>query len=307
LRAGDFGKDGFSGQLSYTYTNTHTRYKALPNGLNLIDVLNQSIEQYNSYTGACAGAAASSKLCGSGTLAGNAAPTLASTTTPGLLVPNPYFTSAAQPLMDPNGSFVPYDVIPGPFSSANSYAVPNVASLILNYKHKGLTLTPSLTYSSGSYYGSPLSVPGYIPQACAALPSATPLTPGVSCGSGGNLFIPNPYTSKFDGLGSLREPSQTNLNLQVAYEFNKRATLTMIATNLYSKCGQRGYAWDTQNACIYSSLPSNILPPSGNFLDASVTPKPLLYPYGLWFNNTQVGQVSARQPFQMVINFEIKL
>ncbi|MDP9017800.1 MAG: TonB-dependent receptor, partial [Candidatus Eremiobacteraeota bacterium] len=87
LRAGDFAKDGFSGQLSYTYTNTHTRYKSLPNGLNLIDVLNQSIEQYNSYTGACAGAASVSKLCGSGALAGNAAPTLASTTTPGLLVP----------------------------------------------------------------------------------------------------------------------------------------------------------------------------------------------------------------------------
>ncbi len=307
LQWGDFDRDGLSAQLSYTYTNTHTRYANLSNGLNIIDVLNTSIEQYNSYTSACAGAAASTKLCGSGNplYAGNASATVPSTATPGLNVPNPYYNQPAQPLMDPSAQYVPYDVIPSAFASANSYAVPDVASLVLNYRHKKLAITPSLSYNSGSYYGSPLSVPGYVPQACAALPSATPDTPGVSCGSGGAIFIPDKYTGTFDSLGSLREPSQLTANLQVSYDVSPRATITLIASNIYNKCYQRGYAWDTSTACWYSSLPSNILPPSGNFL--ANAPVQLAYPYGVWFNNTQVGITSATQPFQLTANLEIRL
>ncbi len=307
LQYGDFAAQGLSAQLSYTYTNTHTRYASLSNGLNLIDVLNTSIEQYNSYTSACAGAAATTKLCGSGSTlyAGNAAPAVPSTTTPGLMIPNPYYNQPAQPLMDPNAQYVPYDVIPSAFASANSYAVPDVASLIVNYRHNKLAITPSLSYNSGSYYGSPLSVPGYVPQACAALPSDTPDTPGVSCGSGGAIFIPDKYTGGFDSLGSLKEPSQLTANLQLSYDVNNRTSFTLIASNLYNKCFQRGYAWDTPTACWYSSLPSNILPPAGNFL--TTPPVQLAYPYGIWFNNTQVGITSARQPFQITANLEIKL
>ncbi len=305
LQWGDFAQQGLSAQLSYTYTNTHTRYANLSNGLNIIDVLNGSIEQYNSYTSACAGAAANTKLCGNGLYSGNALASLPSNTTPGLNVPNPYYSQPAQPLMDPNAEYVPYDVIPSAFASANSYAVPHVATLILNYRHNKFAITPSFSYNSGSYYGSPLSVPGYVPQACAALPSDTPDTPGVSCGSGGAIYIPDKYTGGFDSLGSLREPWQFTANLQMSYDINPRATVTLIASNLFNKCYQRGYAWDTATACWYSSLPSNILPPSGNFL--ANPPVQLAYPYGIWFNNTQVGITSAKQPFQLTANLEIRL
>jgi hypothetical protein len=309
---GDFSRDGFSGQISYTYTNTHTRYASVPNGLNVIDVLNTQIQQYNSYTSACA-ANESQPMCGGGIYAANAGATLPSSSTPGLNVPNPYFNNTPQPLMDRNGSYVPYDVIPGAFSSANSYAVPSVASLVLNYRHKNFAITPSFTYNSGSYYGSPLSWPGYVPQACSQLPSATPATPGVSCGSGGVVFIPDPYTGQFDSLGALRQPSQFVANLQMSYEFNRRTTLTMIASNIYNSCYQRGFAWDTPTACWYSSLPSNILAPVGNFLQTNANgipvtgPVQLRYPYGIWFNNTQVGITSAKQPFQLTVNLDIKL
>ncbi|MEO9263502.1 MAG: TonB-dependent receptor [Candidatus Baltobacteraceae bacterium] len=315
---GDFSRDGLSAQLSYTYTNTHTRYASLSNGLNIIDVLNRSIEQYNSYTFGCAPGqpAAGSQQCGGNLYAGNAAASLGSTTTPGLNVANPYYCQTAgsacpyqtQPLMDPKASYVPYDVIPSAFASANSYAVPNVATFILNYRHKKLAVTPTFSYNSGSYYGSPLSIPGYVPQACAANPAATPDTPGVSCGSGGAIFIPDKYTGyKFDSLGSLKEPWQFSANLQVSYDVSDRASLTLIASNIFNRCGQKGYAWDTPTACWYSSLPSNILPPSGNFLSPSVTPVQVAYPYGIWFNNTQVGISSAKQPFQLTANLEIKL
>lgn len=312
LQAGDFARDGFSGQLAYTYTNTHTRYAALPNGLNLIDVLNRQIEQYNSYTSACA-ANETQAICGGGLYAANAGATLASSTTPGLLVPNPYYASAPQPLMDRGAEYVPYDVVPGPFASGNSYAVPHVASLVLNYRHKKFAITPSLSYNSGSYYGSPLSWPGYVPQACSQLPSATPQTPGVSCGSGGTIFMPDPYTQRFDGLGTLREPSQLVGNLQLSYDVNPRMSVTVLASNVYNNCRQRGYAWDTRTACWYSSLPSNILAPVGNFLQTDANgipvtgPVQLRYPYGVWFNNTQVGITSAKQPFQLTVNLDIKL
>ncbi len=315
---GDFSRDGLAAQLSYTYTNTHTHYAALSNGLNLIDVLNRSIEQYNSYTYGCAPGqpAAGSAQCGGNLYSGNAAASLPSAATTGLNIANPYYCATTstscpyqiQPLMDPNAAYVPYDVIPSAFASANSYAVPNVATLVLSYKHKRLAITPSFSYNSGSYYGSPLSVPGYVPQACAAAPSATPDTPGVSCGGGGAIFIPDKYTGyTFDSLGSLKEPWQFTTNLQLSYNVSDRASLTLIASNIFNRCGQHGYAWDTSTACWYSSLPSNILPPAGNFLSASTTPVQLAYPYGIWFNNTQVGISSAKQPFQLTASLEIKI
>ncbi len=307
LQDGDFSRDGFSGELSFTYTNTHTRYKSLSNGLNIVDVLNRSIEQYNSYTSACA-ANENTAQCGNGLYAANGA---ASFNNGGITVANPYYASAPQPLMDPNGSYLPYDVIPSAFASGNSYAVPDVASLVLNWRHKKLAITPSFTYNSGSYYGSPLAMPGYVPQACTQNPAATPTTPGVSCGSGGAIFVPDPYTNRFDGFGTLREPSQLVANLQLSYDINPRMSLTVVANNLFNKCFQRGYPWDTPTACWYSSLPSNILPPNGPgtqpgaFL--TTPPKQLAYPYGIWFNNTQVGITSARQPFQLTVNLDIKL
>ncbi|MDQ6930950.1 MAG: TonB-dependent receptor, partial [Candidatus Eremiobacteraeota bacterium] len=324
----DFDQEGFAAQLSYTFTHTRIKYNNFSNGRNVIDVLNDSIQKYNSYTSACAPAGpadpvtgaptyapSQTALCGNNANAVNGSATFAGLDQSGgaTTIPNIYYNNNAQTLMDRNADYVPYDVIPSPFASANSYAVPNVASLILSYKHRKLTVTPSFTYSSGGYYGSPLSVPGIVPQACTPPAGTAPLdttsaTPGLYCGSGGSIFIPDSFTgNRFDSMGALRQPSQLTMNLQVAYDVSPKSTLTLIATGLYNQCYQRGYAWDTSTACVYSSLPSNILPPSGNFLSAAATPKQLLYPYGLWFNNTQVGITSAKQPFNMVINYAIKL
>ncbi|MBV8637979.1 MAG: hypothetical protein JO322_07810, partial [Candidatus Eremiobacteraeota bacterium] len=188
--------------------------------------------------------------------------------------------------------------------------------------HKKFAITPTVSFNSGSYYGSPLSVPGYVPQLCSALPSNTPTTPGVSCGvvpsvgsPGSNLpsaiFVPDPYTGKFDSLGALREPWQLVANLQVSYDFSPRVSLVAIANNVFNKCYQRSYAWDTNTACWYSSLPSNALAPNGpgSQPGAFLTNPPvqLAYPYGIWFNNTQVGITSAIQPFTLTMQLDIKL
>ncbi len=82
-------------------------------------------------------------------------------------------------------------------------------------------------------------------------------------------------------------------------------TLTLQAVNLYNQCFQRGYAWDNSVTCVYSSLPSNILAPAGNF--RKNPPPQLRYPYGTFFNVTEVGITSVRQPFSFFADLSIKL
>ena len=101
------------------------------------------------------------------------------------------------------------------------------------------------------------------------------------------------------------EPSELSANLQASYDLTPRLTLTMQAVNLYNQCFQRGYAWDNSVTCVYSTLPSNILAPSGNFVKNP--PPQLRYPYGTFFNVTEVGISSVRQPFGFFADLSIKL
>ncbi len=314
LQYGDFSRDGISGMLSYTHTQNRIRFGPI-NGVSVIDALNTQVELYNSYTSACAGVTKSSpdwQACGSGAYPGNAAPVLPNTQSGTrdqgkLKIPNPYYTAAMQPLFDTSGWYTPYDVIPSPFNAANGYEVPDVASLILNYRRGRLDVTPSLHYDDGSNYGSPLVWPGYVPQSCSALPSKTPLTPGASCSGGsiGAVFLPDPYSGHFDNLGAFVQPAELSANLQTSYDITPRMTLTLQAVNLYNRCFQRGYAWDNSATCVYSNLPSNILAPAGNFVKNP--PVQLRYPYGTFYNITEVGISSAFQPFGFFADLSIKL
>ena len=161
VQKGDFAKNGLNGAFSYTYTHSRIKYQNFAGtNTNVIDQLNGYIQQYNAYTKAGGG----SPCFTPATAAGNGSP---SPCGPGTIV-NPYYSSPAQPLFDRNASYPTYDVIPGPFAGANGYAVPNTATLILNYRHDRYAITPSFSYSSGAEYGSPTQWPGYIPQTCTA-------------------------------------------------------------------------------------------------------------------------------------------
>lgn len=313
LQGGDMAKNGLSFLLSYTYTDSRIKYSPVANGVSVLDSLNAAIAQYNSYTRACAGSAENSAVCGGGLYGGNAVAVFHNRH--GVNVANPYFNDPLAPLIDKNAWFTTYDVIPTAFASANGFAVPDVATLVLSYKRDRLTITPNLTYNSGSFYGSPLSWPGYVPQSCRQNPASNPIAPGASCNGSytahgatltpGAIFLPDPYTHQFDSLGSLRQPWQLALNLQASYEINQHATLTVTAANLYNHCFQRGYAWDDPNICMYSNLPSNILAPAGNFL--RTPPIELKYPYGPWSNQTEVGYTAVKQPFQFTADLSFRL
>ena len=316
LQKGDFSHDGWAAQLAYTYTHSRVQYHNFDNtNVNVIDNLNTFIQQYNSYTKACVGANPTPGASGYNPLCGANGGTNAQTsfTNAGVTINNPYFASNAQPLLDRNGYYSTYDVIPGPFSAQNGYETPNVASLIVNYKHQKLTVTPSFSYTSGAKYGAPLAWPGYLPNQCTAtLAGAAPGTADpASCSSatGLPLFIPDVYTGQFDNLGTFQQPWVVGMNLALSYDVTPRITAHVGFTNLYQHCGQRGYAWDQSNVCVYGALPSSIFAPAGNFYPNSngAAPPQMKYPYTFFLNNTNTGFVGTTQPLQMTFDLQIKM
>lgn len=324
LVKGDFAHNGLAGQLGFTYTHSAIRYENF-NGFNynVIDLLNHSIQQYNSYTKACAGAAPSSSLSAPcGTYGGsNANPTFPgisqSTGLPdGATIDNPYYNQSAQPLLADNGWYSTYDVIPGPYSAENGYETPDVLALILNYKHDRFSITPSFLLSSGAKYGAPLAWPGYDPSNCgatltgAASGPADPASCGVNAQTGLPLFIPDVYTGHYDNLGEFNEPWRFQASLAMSYEISPQVKATVSLTNIIDHCGQRGYAWDEPNVCVYGALPSGILPPAGNYYPNSLAASPppqLQYPYTFLLNNNNTGFVGTRLPMEVDFNLQFKI
>ncbi len=312
IRKGEFDRNGFAGLLSYTFTRSRVRYSNFGGGSrNEIDNLNDTIRNYNAYTSACA-TQPNSALCGTtstGVAAARCYAQGAGVPVPDPLcaagsVANPYFSSAAQPLLDRKGEYTPYDLLPSPFQGANGYETPNVATLVLNYKHNRFAFTPSMTFSSGSFYGSPLTYPGYDPLTCSA--TAAPASNAANTQScGGYLFIPDKFTGKFDSFGDLREPSRLTLNAQFSYEASRKVKLTLAMTDLADLCFQRRYPWDNGSTCVYAQLPSNLLAPAGNFV--ANPPVQLLYPYASWYNNSQTGFVGQKLPFNAFLSADVRI
>jgi hypothetical protein len=305
-RKGDFDRNGFAALLSYTFTRSRVTYNNFSNSRNEIDNLNDYIRNYNAYTSACA-AGTDPRLCGS---TSTGAPAAACYTTSGAPDPacaagsiaNPYYNASPQPLIDRTGSFTPYDILPSPFQGANGYETPDVATVVLNYKQGRFSVTPSATYSSGSFYGSPLVWPGYDPLSCAGVTSGNQANPQ-TCSN--FLFTPDKYTGQFDSFGSFREPARLTTNLQFGYDLNAKSKLTLTMTGLMDQCFQRHYPWDNASTCVYAQLPSNALAPAGNFV--ANPPSELAYPYSSWYNNSQTGFVGQKLPFAAFATLDLKL
>jgi hypothetical protein len=303
---GDFSRDGLSWQVSYAYTHSTVRYADGPTGTNFIDELNTYVQHFNSFTSACKSGNAT--LCGTYG-SSNAKPTFqnGSSSAP-TTVANPYYNDAPQPLLDRNGEYSPYTILMSPYQGAVGYDTPSVLTALANYRKGRFAITPSVTFTSGSFYGSPLVWPGYDPTTCSqTLPGSTKANTQ-SCSQGSiPLFIPDPYTGHFDEQGSLQEPSRLTGNLQLSYEASKTVKATLVMTSLFDTCFQRGYPWDNPTTCVYGQLPSNHLAPVGNFFPVGAAPVQLRYPYSSWLNNEWVGYVGQRLPFTAFLNLAIKV
>ena len=289
---GSFARDGFAAQLSFTYNHSRFRYSKFASGNSVIDLINNNLKTYNAYTAAC-GANPASSLCGSTTSGAPAAPCYSAAGTPiacgaAGAVANPYYALAPQKLFDPNGSYLPYDAIPDqPFLGGNGFGAPEVATLVVNYKKNRYAITPSLTFSSGSDYGSPLSTEGPDPAT-----------------TGNSIVIPNPYTGQFDNMGAFSQPWRLTTNLQVSYELSRHLHASLTLTGLTDQCVQRGYAWDRAGFCAYSTLPYG----AGFYAPVTATTDPnLKYPYSAQQNNNNTSFVGTKIPFQAYLNFQYKL
>jgi len=338
VQKGDFSRNGLSGQVSYTYTHSQIKYhNFFGQNINVIDQLNSYITQYNAYTSACAGNPSDPRCGATATLVaaapcysyagtnptnsslGNPASfTPGTTTCPAGTVTNPYWNNPVQNTLDRNAYYPTYDVIPGPVAGTNGYWVPHIASLILNYRRDKFAITPALTYSSGAEYGAPTVWPGYMPESCAAPAPAWTAAHGTaadpaSCNDNGQslpLFIPDPFSGKYDTLGQYKEPWRLSMSLGLSYDISPKMTARVNLINLVDTCGQRGYAWDNPNVCVYGALPSGFMYPAGNFYANSLQTDPppqMRFPYSFWLNNANTGFVGVRVPMQVTFDLQFKL
>lgn len=339
VNKGDFARNGFAGQLAFTYTNAFIKYNKLPNGTSIVSQINGDIATYNGYTKACNadalahGGTPSNAACGANSAA--SAPCYTTTGTPdpacaATSIGNPYWGAPIASTLDTNGSYVPYDIFPGPVgSSADSFIVPYVATLVLNYKHDKLAITPSFQFAAGNRYGAPESVPGIDPAAgCSALAPATANDPRYPWGNpGANSYdattcagtlaaIPDPFTKQFDNLGAFRNPSQLVANLQITYDLSKQVTLTGTFANIINRCfgGQIvGNAYSSKDVCSYGIVGSAAggIAPYGNVYNPGAVydaaPAFLKTPYEPTFGPVNVNGNSTKQPFQFYIQANIKL
>ena len=259
LDKGDFARNGFAGRLSFAYTHSFVRYDREPNGSSLVDPINAAISQYNAYTAAGGGAACY-------TLATSTANGVPTPCGPGT-VANPYFNDHVQALLDPNGSYPTFTNFPGGVGSvAISAGAPYVATMILQYKHGPLAITPAVQFFAGQRFGAPENTPGIQPDLCTAvLPSSATGDPryrvgapggqpydSTGCGAGG-INIPDPATGRFDAVGQFIEPAQLSLHLQASYDVSKRVSLVANFANIVSRCfgGNAPASIAVGGACSY--------------------------------------------------------
>jgi hypothetical protein len=300
---GDFSRNGFSGELAFTYTNSKVQFQNVPTATggtitNELVALNQVIAAYNSLTKAGGGFPCYQGINGVACSKKNASGQDT--------ILNPYYNQPAQGLLNTSGWYNPYStaIAPNLNASLGSYISPIVSSLILNWRHDKLAITPSFSFQNGGYYGSPLDTNGLDPRACAlnsadtkavggsitkVSPKTNPLQCNVLYGTGnglgqfGYLYIPDPQTGTFL-FDNYQQPSSIVGNLQVAYDVSPTVRVTLLGANLFHSCfGGTSAPWTSANP------PSNVVcgysPAGGNFNSS-------LYPSN-FYNGTGIGDRAA--------------
>jgi hypothetical protein len=295
LDKGNFARDGVAAKLSLAYTNSYIRYSNLANGSSIIDPLNTQIKNYNAYTSYCAGHAGSPNCAGGTTVTGVAAAPcyttagLAVATCTGADVANPYWNAPVQALLDPNGNYPTFDVFPaGVGSAVSGYGAPYTATLLLQYKHRKLAVTPAVQMFAGQRYGAPATTLGVAPDSCSATLGPAASDPRYSYGAvGGSGYnyadctailgfattasgaptggIPDQFTGKFDTIGAFAAPAQLLVHLQVSYDVTPRVSIVANLANIVNRCfGGSKTGFTVSGACSYTVLANGASGAVGN-------------------------------------------
>jgi hypothetical protein len=306
---GDFTRNGLSGQLAFTYTDSKVRFQNWPlstGGVipNTTLALNQAIAQYNGLTKAGGGSPCYQN--GKGVPCSTPNGKIASGFD---TILNPYYNRPSQGLLDPGGWYNPYTpaIAPNLSNSVATYISPYVASLILNWRKDKLAITPSFNFQSGGYYGSPLDTVGLDPRTCvqnsaaAGITKVSPKTNPLQCnylkatapglGPFSYLYVPNPEVGSFL-YDNYQNPSSIFGNLQVTYDLTPRIRLSIFGIDLFHTCfGGTSAPWTTAfppGAAICGYFPD------GGPLNST------LYPSN-FYNGTSINDFAAnkaRTPWQ---------
>ncbi len=295
---GDFTRNGLSGQLAFSYTNSKVQFTnyGLSNGgvvPNTITALNQVITAWNQLTKAGGGSPCYQGLTGVSCSKPNGSKQDT--------ILNPYYNMSPQGLLNPNGWYNPYTtaIAPNLWGFLQSYISPYVASLLLNYRHDKLAITPSFAFQTGGFYGNPMDVTGVDPRACTLNSAATgitklsPKTNPLQCnylttvaaglGQFGYLYIPNPQTGTF-AYDNYQNPSSIVGNLQLTYDLSPRIKLQVLGANLFHACfGGSSTPWSS------AYPPSNVVcgySPAGGPLNSTIYP-------GNFYNGTGINDFKA--------------
>lgn len=333
LSKGDFARNGLSAQIAYTYTDSKVKYQKL-NGIanSQIDNINTAIGAFNALTKSGGGAPcyANTNVAVAGTPDPACGPTS---------IANAYYNQTPQALLDPNGSYTPTLVsytttgVSDP-STTGAFTFAHNVVAIFNYRHNRFAITPSAQFESGTKYGAPTAVVGLDPRVCGANSAASnittapnPLQPDYTSCAGttaltpsGYLFVPNPATGKFDGIGQYTAPSLLTFNLNIALDVSKTVKANLLLANFYHNCfGGSATPWSTAYApsrqiCGYTPNPYY---PGAGFYNGSgpgdkdangVAALPALsYPYGPALSQNFTAGSSLPTPFNAYFTLSVKL
>ncbi len=336
LNKGDFSREGLSGELSFTYTNSFINYDKLANGLTIVSQINNDIRNYNAYTQFCAAHSGDTR-CGSTSNGAVAAACYAplgrqDANCASGDIANPYWNAPVQATLSPGADYPTYGTFPGAVGgSANAFSVPYTTTLILNYKHRKFAITPSLQFQAGNRYGSPESMIGIDPAShCAALAGASIKgDPRYSYGAAGGapydaltcnstIAVPDRFTGAFDALGAFVNPAQIGANLQLRYEVSPKVTIVGTFANIVNHCfGGTRNAWtlSNRNVCSYSiNNSAGLIPPDANVYNPGATFQRIVeYPYAVYLGPYNGGAQAANTngstllPFTFYLTAQIKL
>lgn len=334
LRKGSFSNNGFAALLSYTYTTARSHYYTLPGGGTVLSQINNDIRTYNGYTSFCA-TNPTNPRCGptnASNGSGKTAPCFTSSGTPDVAcaagdVANPYWNAPVQNLVDPNGSYWPTDPVVATTSlGVNSYTVPHVAALVLNYRKGPFAITPAIQFEAGQRYGAPESNAGIDPGlGCGPLAAAVKGDPRYPYGAAGGApydalackgalnAIPDVYTGNFDAIGAFTAPAELLGGVTLSYDFTKKVSLTVSAANIVNQCfGGSRAAWTnlaTPHVCSYiNGEVSRVSAPTGNIYNPGAVAQPYaVLPYTPYFGPYTMGVVNPIAPVSIYANLSVKI
>lgn len=336
MQKGDFSRDGISGLLSFAYTNSYIRYGPIAagaSGTTVLAPINNSIAQYNAYTKYCANhPGASNTMCGGSTTNGlpaNACYTGKGIPKPGLpgggcksgWIANPYWDQAPQALVNTGQTFPTYDTFPGALGlAAQGFGSPYVGTLLLNYRHHRYAITPSVQFQGGGKYGEPIAEAGIDPASGCGKPLFGDRYNATGCPN--VVYIPNPFTGAYDGIGSYTQPNEIIANLQMSYDVSPRITVVGSLTNIVNYCwggSQMPWTFNDGNICAYNNVGGTIYPVAPYGTPGAVINPPgyagsqiqpfRKFPYEPNFGPALVSALnsSTKTPIQFYITANIKL